>query len=220
MSRRIAVNRVHYPVEVLGPGTRVGIWVQGCDIGCAGCASVDTWDRADGTDLTVAELVAAVDRLVGDGACDGVTISGGEPLDQSEALVELIPALRERLSARAPGGEVDVLVYSGRRRSVVESSFGEVVALIDAFVPEPYAAGSGVGGRGRGSANQPLVTVSELGRRRFDPWVAAEAGTTMQLAVDDDGIWLIGLPRPDDLDRLDALMSDRGIDLLERSWRP
>ena len=135
MSRRLVVSRMHYPVEVLGPGARVGIWVQGCNIGCAGCASTDTWDPDGGSMATVAEVVAAVALLVGDAACDGVTITGGEPLDQADALLELIPALRAMLSPRASDGEVDVLVYSGRRRRVVETQHVDVLALIDAYRP-------------------------------------------------------------------------------------
>jgi len=221
MTALLTINRIHYPVTVLGPGTRVGIWVQGCDIGCRGCASRDTWERSGGSTTSVAELVAAVVRLVGTGQCDGVTLSGGEPFDQAAALAELVPALRSALAPRATDGELDVLVYTGRTRRAIEASHANLLDLIDVFIPEPYVAAAGAGDRGRGSANQPLVTVSDLGRRRFDPWVRDKTGSgEVQLAIDEDGIWMIGLPRPDDLHRLDDMMARRGVVLGERSWRP
>ena len=44
-SMALVVNRVHFPVTALGPGRRLGVWVQGCSIGCAGCLAHDTWAR-------------------------------------------------------------------------------------------------------------------------------------------------------------------------------
>jgi anaerobic ribonucleoside-triphosphate reductase activating protein len=38
---KIAVSKAHYPVTVLGPGKRIGIWL-GCRIQCKGCVSQDT----------------------------------------------------------------------------------------------------------------------------------------------------------------------------------
>lgn len=38
----IYINNAHFPVTVLGPGA-LGIWTQGCSIGCKGCVSRDTW---------------------------------------------------------------------------------------------------------------------------------------------------------------------------------
>ena len=40
---KIAINKAHFPVTVLGPGRRIGIWLQGCSIHCKGCVSQDTW---------------------------------------------------------------------------------------------------------------------------------------------------------------------------------
>ena len=38
----LALSRMHFPVTTLGPGNRIGIWVQGCTIRCPGCVSADT----------------------------------------------------------------------------------------------------------------------------------------------------------------------------------
>ena len=63
---RIRVNRVARPVTVLGPGRRLGLWVQGCSIRCPGCASEDTWDPAAGRDLEVAALARSLADVVKD----------------------------------------------------------------------------------------------------------------------------------------------------------
>ena len=36
---RIRLHRIYYPVTALGPGRRLGIWVQGCARRCPGCLS-------------------------------------------------------------------------------------------------------------------------------------------------------------------------------------
>jgi anaerobic ribonucleoside-triphosphate reductase activating protein len=62
-----------------GPGTRAVVWVQGCTLGCVGCFNPQTHPR-QGTEVEVGELF---DRIAGLGdRIDGVTVSGGEPLQQ------------------------------------------------------------------------------------------------------------------------------------------
>ena len=38
------VARILYPVEVLGPGKRVGIWCCGCPRRCKGCSNPELWE--------------------------------------------------------------------------------------------------------------------------------------------------------------------------------
>jgi anaerobic ribonucleoside-triphosphate reductase activating protein len=40
---KINLFRYHAPVEVLGPGKRAVIWVQGCPFGCSGCIVPESW---------------------------------------------------------------------------------------------------------------------------------------------------------------------------------
>jgi organic radical activating enzyme len=76
----LRVSRIHVPVTALGPGRRVGIWVQGCSIGCAGCMSQDTWDPAGGEPVPVSRILSWLAGLPG--TVTGLTVSGGEPFQQ------------------------------------------------------------------------------------------------------------------------------------------
>jgi anaerobic ribonucleoside-triphosphate reductase activating protein len=71
---------MHFPVTTLGPGRRVGVWLQGCSIRCQGCISVDTWIKDRGI-TTVDEVVTALQLWLS--RADGITVSGGEPFDQT-----------------------------------------------------------------------------------------------------------------------------------------
>lgn len=220
MTTSLALSRIHYPVDVLGPGRRVGIWVQGCTLTCPGCLSRDTWDPHGGQVVAVPDVVQAVLDLTAGRDVSGVTISGGEPFQQPEALEELleliVPALEQTRTS-----PVDVLVYSGFGLATLRKRHARILDLIDALIPEPYRAAEAPGGRWRGSSNQPLVLLSDLARARHEvPGSGPQPEATMQVAVDDDGVWMIGVPGPGDLRRLEARLRERGVVLSNTSWRP
>lgn len=71
-----------------GPGIRTTIFFQGCNRRCAGCHNPDTWDIDKGEKISVDEVIKRVlDKKT---PYKRVTISGGEPLLQRDALGELI----------------------------------------------------------------------------------------------------------------------------------
>ena len=78
-----------------GPGVRSVIFMQGCPLRCVCCHNPDTWDFADGEEKSASELVDRVLRYRAYfGSEGGVTVSGGEPLVQSEFLTELFKELK------------------------------------------------------------------------------------------------------------------------------
>jgi len=213
----IRVNRIHYPVTALGPGRRVGIWLQGCSIGCPGCASRDTWAEDPSKLIDVGQLLAYFHAI--DGPIDGVTISGGEPFEQPEALHALLEALyRWREES---GRSFDLLCYSGLPLARLRRDHAGVLALLDALIPEPFVDRLEPEGPWRGSANQPLVLLSALGERRFAGSVLASAQERPSIQVDVRGgeVWFIGIPRRGDLDRIVDAGRKQGIEMQGASWR-
>lgn len=73
-----------------GPGVRFVVFLQGCHLRCKCCHNPDTWDFGTGKDMTAAELVERVARYREYfGRDGGITVSGGEPLLQAEAVARL-----------------------------------------------------------------------------------------------------------------------------------
>ncbi|MBR3868625.1 MAG: pyruvate formate lyase-activating protein [Clostridia bacterium] len=73
-----------------GPGIRFVVFMQGCNLRCGCCHNPDTWEMSAGTEYTADEVLAKVLRFCeyfGDKG--GITLSGGEPLLQSEFAHEL-----------------------------------------------------------------------------------------------------------------------------------
>ena len=215
----VQLNKAHWPVTVLGPGRRVGLWLQGCTIHCRGCVSQDTWPRDPAKTIVVADLVAWCRKVAGN-TLDGVTISGGEPFEQPEGLRALLTALVTW--RRAERLDFDLLCYSGFPQRVLERRHPAILALLDAIVPEPYVDALPQAHVWRGSANQPLVPLTERGRGRYAAYLDASAdggGKRMQAAIDGGRVWMIGIPGRGDMAALETLCASRGLALTNVSWR-
>jgi anaerobic ribonucleoside-triphosphate reductase activating protein len=219
----LQLNKAHWPVTVLGPGRRIGLWVQGCTIGCRGCVSQDTWPSDATKTIAVRDLLAWCKRVAGD-ELDGVTISGGEPFQQPLGLRALLDGLHAwRRTAKL---DFDVLCYSGYPLSTLRRKHAKLLALLDAVIPEPYVDRLPQGHVWRGSSNQPLVPLSERGRARYAAHVEAGSdlaneagGKRMQAAVEGGRIWMIGIPGRGDMAQVEALCASRGLALSKVSWR-
>ena len=87
-----------------GPGCRFVIWVQGCSLGCPGCFNPETHAFNGGTLIPIPELSAQIEAC-GD-SIEGITMSGGEPLQQIEGLAELLRTVKAHT-------DLSVIVFTG-----------------------------------------------------------------------------------------------------------
>ena len=74
-----------------GPNIRVVIFMQGCPLRCSFCHNPDTWDKKSNLELNSEEVVNEIRKYrpyIEMGG--GVTFSGGEPLLQSEFLLDML----------------------------------------------------------------------------------------------------------------------------------
>lgn len=201
---RLALSRIHFPITTLGPGRRIGIWFQGCSIRCEGCISRDTWRFREGDvmpDDVIQRLVPWLDD------CDGVTISGGEPFDQAAALFELLKVIKAHKST------TNVLVYSGYGLERLDAYQELRTGLIDALITDPYVRDADQTKNLRGSDNQRLHCLTELGEAVFARCERhlSDADKSLDVMFDDDGtVWLAGIPRKGDMTRLAALLRENG----------
>lgn len=73
-----------------GPGIRFVVFTQGCNLRCGCCHNPDTWQIGEGTRYTPAQLLEKVVRYkTYFGKEGGITVSGGEPLLQSDFVAEV-----------------------------------------------------------------------------------------------------------------------------------
>jgi len=79
-----------------GPGTRAVVWVQGCTLGCPGCFNVPTHPAVGGENVTVDVLFERIQAL--QNSIEGITISGGEPLQQQIGVAQLLRRVKAETS--------------------------------------------------------------------------------------------------------------------------
>lgn len=146
------VKYICYPVHVLGPGQRVGIWTAGCDKRCRGCMSPEMQTTEGCRDYDVSELAAMLGKI--SGKIDGVTISGGEPFRQAKDLRKLVEHIRANVTD-------DIIVYTGYTfeelsRDPTGDAAGvleNISVLIDGEYVDELNDGRGI----RGSSNQRVI---------------------------------------------------------------
>ncbi|MEG2350095.1 MAG: pyruvate formate-lyase-activating protein [Hungatella sp.] len=79
-----------------GPGIRMVIFLKGCPMRCLYCHNPDTWEMGGGTDMTVEDILRQFEASRAFYATGGITVSGGEPLMQTEFVTELFLAAAHR----------------------------------------------------------------------------------------------------------------------------
>ena len=200
----LSLSRIHFPVTTLGPGRRVAVWFQGCSVRCVGCVSLDTWAVGRGA-TTVERAFEAIAPFLAE--ADGLTVSGGEPFDQPEALAALLRAWRS-------GHRGDVLVYSGHPLEALEPALSAMRGLVDAVMADPYLVDRPQTLALRGSDNQRLRILTPLGRERLAPCdrPLTEDDRTLDVTFDDTTgeVLMAGIPRHGDMGRLAAVLAAAG----------
>lgn len=179
------VARVLYPVEVLGPGKRVGIWFCGCPRRCKGCSNPELWDfqeRYKTTPETVFEIIKSVSL---NHTIDGFTITGGDPLYQPEELKRLLEMLKELSD--------DIIVYTGYKRSELKNDLLENISvLIDGEYIEELNDNSLL----KGSSNQEVHILDEAKKNKYITYFKTETNKVQNFFT-SNGVVSVGIHRPD-----------------------
>ncbi len=136
-----------------GPGKRAVLWVQGCSLDCPGCFNPGTHALEGGQNVAVEEFFQ---RIVDLGpAIEGVTLSGGEPLQQRSAVTELLARVREETN-------LSVIVFTGFTWAEVlamEKS-ARLLRCVDVLIAGRYDATQRLAQSLRGSANKTVHFLS------------------------------------------------------------
>ena len=185
------VARILYPVKVLGPGDRIGIWLCGCNRACPGCSNPELWSPRPEYEVSIENLCHLIDQVLSNHPVDGITITGGEPFQQADDLWKLI----SQLSNQVP----DILVYSGYRlqelydlnNPVVNSVLNNVATLVDGAYIQELNDNSPL----RGSSNQQIHILKDEYRDTYAHYLKTTENKIQNFTT-GDGVVSVGIHRP------------------------
>lgn len=197
------VARILYPVEVLGPGKRIGIWFCGCPHKCKGCSNPELWDFQDKYNVSLETVMALVTSIAKDNQVDGFTITGGDPMYQAEELQRLLALLREINS--------DILVYTGYEIEELPKEYlHNIAVLIDGRYIEERNNNCIL----RGSDNQRIFILNTDVHKKYNKYLK-KASNQIQNFTTCDGIVSVGIHEPNFIDELNGKIIEKGLNCNE-----
>jgi len=140
---------IHSLVEnsrVNGPGNRFVIWTQGCKKKCKNCFNPLTWS-ARGIEISSYDLFLRVKNS----GCSGVTLTGGDPLEQPDELLEFLVLLSEL------DLEKGIILFTGYTLQEIKDLGGSVekcLSYVDLLIDGRYEEDLFINSSLRGSSNQ------------------------------------------------------------------
>lgn len=163
--------------EAEGPGVRWALWTRGCTLRCPGCCNPELFDRSTGDPTPVETLLEDVGAARARHDIEGITILGGEPLEQLEG----VTALARGVKALGLG----VIVFSGHTLADARGfpGFDQLWGSLDTFVDGRFDARAlDRGRRFVGSTNQQIH--HRTFRYRDDDLWRGQAGAEARIAPD------------------------------------
>ena len=186
MQALVRLPRAVNYITTLGPGRRLCVWVNGCSRRCKGCVSQRLQRVDETTEVDIDEYFFGYNLT----AIDGVTISGGEPFEQSKELNKLVKYFKKR-------GVKDILVYTGYTIEALQNrhdeDIDEVLKNISVLIDGEYVQALDFGkGNLAGSENQRILYLDERVKARYEGYLTAERN--MQEMLLGNTFLAVGIP--------------------------
>jgi anaerobic ribonucleoside-triphosphate reductase activating protein len=131
-----------------GPGDRAVIWVQGCSLRCPGCFNSSTHVPSGGFTIGVTELY---EKIIKDSTeLEGITLSGGEPLEQRTALIKFLKLIRTT--------HLSVIILTGYTWQEINAfpESAEIIDFSDLIIAGRYEKQNRMASNLLGSTNKTL----------------------------------------------------------------
>jgi len=131
------------------------------------------WEHNKGTELSPAQLFS---NVMAQKDIDGISITGGEPLDQYEDLVEFIELCRVR--------GVEIFLTSGHSMEEIKEKYPKILELVDILIDGPFEQDKVDDTPAwRGSTNQGIHLLSERAKK----YVGYEPEFTTEMIFKENG---------------------------------
>ena len=149
--KKISVAKIVCSTSVDGVGLRNSLYVAGCPLRCEGCHNAQYWEIASGTEKTVEEVFAELCQV----DCN-ISILGGEPLMQYDAILELCQMIKDRTAKT-------IWLWSGYTLDHILKHYPEILRYVNVLVDGPFVKALAEPNlQWRGSTNQTVIDVASI----------------------------------------------------------
>ena len=197
------IARILYPVRVLGPGERIGIWFAGCKHECKGCCNPELWGFNKEYYTSIDVVMHLINKIVKDYSVDGFTISGGDPFEQPEALCVLLDNLNSITN--------DIMVYTGYSYSDIRNKYPDILEKISVLIDGKYIESQNNGNCLKGSDNQNIIFINESFEEKYKDYIE-NSDNSIQNFNSKDGIISVGIHKPGFKEELTRRVRDKGLE--------
>lgn len=136
-----------------GKGIRLVVFLQGCTIDCEGCHNPAIQDMSGGIEVTEEEFAQVILNQINP-LHRGITISGGEPSLQADAVHKVLRIVKEAKP------QLDIWLYSGYTFEKIKTL--AMLELVDVLVDGPFILNEkSLDLPFRGSKNQRIIDVKQ-----------------------------------------------------------
>ncbi len=199
----INVANIGVVTDVAGPGTRLGIWLQGCQKNCSGCINEDYIPIIKKELLDENRIISILNNYKN---LDGISYSGGEPFLQAKALAKISQTIKKHFN-------FSILCYTGYTLQELKTDIPyseEFLKYIDilidgAFIKSKISANL----KWRGSSNQQIYYLNSDFKQKTD------YNTILDCAIKDENVQLTGNSECDVFNKIKLkLKTDFGISII------
>lgn len=203
----------HYVDEtkVLGPFVRSALWVHGCCFNCEGCLAREMNSR----EYKAADAEKLAEHFLSVKDTDGITISGGEPFLQAEALSLMIRRIRDTRP------DYGVIIYTGftleELKDKNNASTDELLGMADIIIDGKYVKELDDGVPYRGSSNQRILLLSDRYKDISKEYYNTSGKRNIEIQVTGKNIYMVGVPSEnglkiwEDLERKAEVSGNNGL---------
>jgi len=184
----------------------VVLWIAGCPFRCTGCIEEHLQSKGKGEPIDPDTLFEHLQAHLE--ACDGLTLTGGEPLYHPIPLNHFLSRIKEK--------GTHVMLFTGYSTEEFECHFKELHPLVDLCVTEPFDIKTHGNHLWRGSSNQLLSSPSGYHTTQIlEKWMQTP-GNGIHLHIDDTGdAFIYGIPAPGQNEKIEKLLLSKGIHIYE-----
>ena len=148
------------------------LFTQGCSIHCSGCVNEHLWDFGCGKDISAEDVL----KICIENEVDGITLHGGEPLDQPQAVLEAVKLLKKNAFS--------VILFTGYTKKELKDDQIKVWNSADIVVSGKFVESKkNFYMQFRGSTNQRIYTH----KGKYKNYKVVDGQTVAILTLDDIG---------------------------------